>query len=94
MVKFLIHCPVAVTMVFFVLIISASCQFKQEMNDKQLGKIIISEDLINNETDYSNIINSIELIPLETSENSIMSDIVKIEYRNDRFYLHDHNQVL
>lgn len=94
MLKFLIHRPVSVTLVFFVLIISASCQFKQEMNDKQLEKIIISEDLINNETDYSNIINSIEVIPLETNENSIMSDIWKIEYRNDKYYLHDHNQVL
>lgn len=66
--------------------------------NKKLLEISVQESLLSNEnnhsSDYSNLIDSIEVIKLETSANSLIGRIRKIEYLNNKIYILTDSQVL
>lgn len=66
--------------------------------NKQLLEINVRESLFSKDNDhsidYSNLIDSIEVIRLETNTNSLIGRIKKIEYSNSNIYILTDSQVL
>ena len=75
-------------------IIMHSCtkKYKPVIN-RDITRIII-EDNNSKEYDYSNFIDSLKVIRLETNKNSIIGGIRKTVFRNGRFYILDKNHNL
>ncbi|MCF6358354.1 MAG: 6-bladed beta-propeller [Draconibacterium sp.] len=83
--------------ILFMVILSCS-QKKAPVNNQiiqnRLIEIVVSDDLINSDIDYSNILDSIEFVKLETNKHCLIGNIRKIRHINDRFYILDKNQII
>lgn len=83
--------------IIIVLLVSCSDRIKEKnriVTDEPLVEINISNELINKEIDYTNLIDSIEVIKLETNGNSLIGSIRKIEFHDDKFYVSTDTQIL
>ncbi|MGV8096467.1 MAG: 6-bladed beta-propeller [Mangrovibacterium sp.] len=67
---------------------------KKSINSKPIVELNISNELFDENKDYSSLVGSIEVIKLETNVNSLIGDIRKIEFQNNKFYILDDSQVL
>lgn len=60
------------------------------ISDENLSEILIDPDLYEESLDLSEILqDSIEIIPLETTEQCLISDIMQIELYKDKIYVSD-----
>lgn len=95
MVNFLIHPRIIVSITTYVLFLALTTSCSENKNaENKIKRIGISDEMIDDKSDYSDIIEVLEVVKLQTSENSIIGEIRKIEYINDKFYIKDKNQVL
>lgn len=74
-----------------ILLLTLSCnQNKKSRNEiVEVPTIEISKKNIDDSNDHSEVINIIEVIKLETSEQSLIGEMSKILVRNEKFYIHD-----
>lgn len=66
--------------------------FREKQNKSVTESIVsveISEEIINNNLDYSDLIDSIGIIKLETNDQSVIGSIRKILVKNEKFYIYD-----
>lgn len=84
--------------IILLLFLITSCSEKKEknkiINSEPIIKLNISNILFNENSDYSNFIDSVEVVKLETNANSLIGNIQKIEFQNNKFYVLDDSQVL
>jgi hypothetical protein len=80
------------------LILITSCieqkKGKNKFNSEPIVELNVSNELFNKNSDYSNFIGSVEVVRLETNVNSLIGDMRKIEFQNNKFYILDRSQVL
>ena len=81
----------------FLVIVISICSFWFSCGQKELqvdiesvkNNIPIKEEFIDNNVSLSHLIDSVSYIPLETSEYSVIGEITKVIYCNNRFYIQD-----
>jgi hypothetical protein len=59
-----------------------------------IKEINIRKSCFDNKTDYTDIISNVEFIKLETNNNCLIGNILKIDYFNQNFYILDKNRLL
>lgn len=82
---------------FLILTISCLEQKKEKnklINPEPIVELNISNQLFDKNSDYSNFIGSIKVIKLETNANSLIGNIRKIEFQNNKFYVLDRSETL
>lgn len=74
---------------FFVLftILICACSNERKSEALKIQKIDLSEMSFNSSLKLSSFAESIEIIPLETTSQSLIGEIRKIYYRNGRYYM-------
>lgn len=84
--------------ILYLILLSSCIEHKEEKNklngNEPIVELNISNIFFNKNSDYSSIIDSIEVIKLETNANSLIGSIRKIEFQNEKFYVSDDSQVL
>lgn len=87
-----------ICIILFLFFITSCLEHKEEknklINPQPIVKLDISNVLFNKNSDYSNFIGSVEVVKLETNANSLIGNIRKIEFQNNKFYILDRSEVL
>jgi hypothetical protein len=87
---------ICIVLIFFLLTscIGQKKEKKKSINSKPIVELNISNELFDENKDYSSLVGSIEVIKLETNVNSLIGGIRKVVFQNNRFYILDGSQVL
>ncbi len=84
--------------ILFLILITSCLEQKKErnrlINSESISELNITNELFDENSDYSNLIGSLQVIKLETNANCLFGDIRKIEFQNNQFYILDGSQVL
>ena len=88
-----------ITVIIVIVMLLASCSDRINENNRKIMfepiiEINISNELINKKFDYTSLVDSIEVIKLESNAISLIGRIRRIEFENDKFYVSTDTQVL
>lgn len=73
----------------FISIFSLSCHSEKPRNIETPPRLTLTEDLIQQNVKYSEIVKDCEFIPLETTNESLIGQIDKIILHNNQYYVFD-----
>jgi len=77
-------------LLLLLLIVNACFVEKKEIEKEQeVETIILTDEILDEDTKFKNIIDSLEIIKLETSKQSTIGKITKVIYKKNKYYIFD-----